>query len=259
MTSHTITDHRHVTNDNKSRQPLAQAAWSLVLLAALLAALFVSWQAHRPFDYGYGFWYDQMAISEHIDRYGPRNRYIRGLEDLDRAEHLQLFGGIVDAVHQQGDGLEALEFTDDKRRTKRLLRTPEVVHLQDVANLIDVLTWVGWMAVAVAVVGTALLVRARVQIRWAQQGAILAGLAVALAALLLIVGPTAVFYQLHIWVFPEEHQWFFYYQDSLMSTMMKAPDLFGGIGATIGALGVCIYLMYLKVLSAALKRVVHSR
>jgi hypothetical protein len=53
---------------------------------------------------------------------------------------------------------------------------------------------------------------------------------------LLIAGPTQVFYQFHLWIFPADHQWFFYWQDSLMSTLMKAPVLFGGIAAVI-ALG----------------------
>lgn len=58
----------------------------------------------------------------------------------------------------------------------------------------------------------------------------LVGLVAAIGAVLLIVGPEKVFNQLHIWVFPDDHQWFFYYQDSLMSTMMFAPHLFGWIG-----------------------------
>ncbi|MFT7095179.1 MAG: hypothetical protein ACJAV3_002995, partial [Alcanivorax sp.] len=34
-------------------------------------------------------------------------------------------------------------------------------------------------------------------------------------------------------LFPAENEWFFYWQDSLMSTLMKAPVLFGGIAAAI--------------------------
>mgnify|MGYP007022672661 CR=1 FL=1 len=36
-------------------------------------------------------------------------------------------------------------------------------------------------------------------------------------------------------------QWFFYYQESLMSTLMKAPDLFAGIAVQIALLAVIIY------------------
>jgi hypothetical protein len=80
----------------------SQALWSLVLLSGLLAALMTSWTLHRYVDYGYSFWYDQLNIEEHIDKYGPRNRYIKGFHTLDRDEHTALFSGIVDAVHQGG-------------------------------------------------------------------------------------------------------------------------------------------------------------
>jgi len=47
------------------------------------------------------------------------------------------------------------------------------------------------------------------------------------------IGPENVFNQLHIWVFPKENEWFFYYQDSLMSTLMLAPTLFGWIASAL--------------------------
>ncbi len=211
-----------------------QAIWFVILISALLAALATGWMLHKPADYGYSFWYDQMDIGGHIDKYGPKNRYIRGFDDLSREQHLELFGGIVDAVHSQGEGLAELEFTDSRGRTKPLLREPEVVHLQDVANLIDVLSVAGAVSLLIAAIGTFMLI---------------GGLLAAVGLVLLIAGPTAVFYQLHIWIFPDDHQWFFYYQESLMSTMMKAPDLFGGIGATIGGLGIVIFGLYLLLVS----------
>jgi hypothetical protein len=225
-----------------------QAIWFVVLISALLAALATGWMLHKPVDYGYSVWYDQMDIRGHIDKYGPKNRYIRGFDDLSREQHLELFGGIVYAVHNQGKGLAELEFTDRRGRTKPLLREPEIVHLQDVANLIDVLSVAGAVSLLIAAIGTFMLIRRRIPVQWKQQGLLLGGLLGAGALVLLIAGPTAVFYQLHVWIFPDDHQWFFYYQESLMSTMMKAPDLFGGIGATIGVFGVVIYAAYLVVI-----------
>ena len=231
-----------------------QAIWFVVLISALLAALATGWMLHKPADYGYSFWYDQMDIRGHIDKYGPKNRYIRGFDDLSREQHLELFGGIVDAVHNQGRGLAELEFTDSRGRTKPLLREPEIVHLQDVANLIDVLSVAGAVSLLIAAIGTFMLIRRRIPIQWKQQGLLLGGLLGAVALVLLIAGPKAVFYQLHVWIFPDDHQWFFYYQESLMSTMMKAPDLFGGIGATIGFVGFGLYLAYLVILHRFLRR-----
>lgn len=62
-----------------------------------------------------------------------------------------------------------------------------------------------------------------------------------LAILLAVFGFETVFYQLHIWLFPADHQWFFYYEDSLMSTMMQAPVLFAYIGGSIAVLGTALF------------------
>ena len=51
------------------------------------------------------------------------------------------------------------------------------------------------------------------------------------------------FYALHEWIFPDNHQWFFYYQESLMTVLMKAPDLFGAISVLIALLAIPIYLL----------------
>ncbi|WP_300427960.1 DUF1461 domain-containing protein [uncultured Thalassolituus sp.] len=233
---------------------LTDGMWGVVLLAGLLASLATGWMLHKPVDYGYGFWYDQMEIDQHIERYGPKNRYIRGFNHLTRDDHLALFGGIVDAVHSQGQGLRELEFTDRYGRTKPLLREPEVVHLQDVANLIDVLSVAGAISLLGAAVGSFVLARRRIAIRWKQQGLLLGGLLGGLGLVLVVAGPTAVFYQLHVWIFPDDHQWFFYYQESLMSTMMKAPDLFGGIGATIGVVGILLFSLYLLLIGRLVNR-----
>jgi hypothetical protein len=67
------------------------------------------------------------------------------------------------------------------------------------------------------------------------------GTIAALIAAVLIIGSKKVFYYLHTWIFPPEHPWFFYYQDSLMTTLMKAPDLFGLIAALLLALWLLLW------------------
>ena len=65
-------------------------------------------------------------------------------------------------------------------------------------------------------------------------GRYLAGLALAAVVLALgviAVGPKKVFYIAHTLIFPAGHQWFFYYEESLMTMLMKAPDLFAAIAA----------------------------
>jgi hypothetical protein len=74
------------------------------------------------------------------------------------------------------------------------------------------------------------------------QLASLAAVSAVIGVILAVIGPKAVFTQLHIWVFPAEHKWFFYYQDSLMSTMMHAPILFGGIAAQWAAFASIVFI-----------------
>jgi hypothetical protein len=42
-------------------------------------------------------------------------------------------------------------------------------------------------------------------------------------------------------VFPPGHAWFFYYEDSLMTTLMQAPHLFGFIAVAIGVLALALF------------------
>ncbi|AHK15809.1 DUF1461 domain-containing protein [Thalassolituus oleivorans] len=226
------------------RQPL----WFVVLLSLLLVSLMASWHVHERLHYSYDIWYDVYDIGEHIDHYGPRNKYIHGLNDLSKADHVYLFNQISDAVHSGGKGLADIQFTDKFGKTKALLHDSEIVHLQDVANLIDKLDLAGAIALLILLAGLIILRIHKVRPRWKVQLGIFVGLLILVGVVVLMAGPTAVFYQLHVWIFPDNHQWFFYYQESLMSTMMKAPILFGGIAATLVGLGLLIFVMVLLLL-----------
>jgi hypothetical protein len=57
------------------------------------------------------------------------------------------------------------------------------------------------------------------------------------------VGWVEVFYAAHRWIFPDDHQWFFFYQESLMSTMMQAPDLFLYIGISMAILALLAFIL----------------
>lgn len=215
----------------------------LLLPAAALAALWLSWRCLALVDFLYPAFYGPLEIGQHIDRFGPQNRYRSGFETTSRGERVRLFGAIVDAIHESGRGLESLEYRDaEGRAIDRLLREPEILHLQDVARLIDRIAPVGWLAAAWTAVHM-LLIRA---LAWPvpRLRRLLAaslGAAAAAAVLVLASGPKSVFYWLHDLVFPPENPWFFYYQDSLMSTMMKAPDLFGAIAVVLLLLGLLLY------------------
>ena len=216
---------------------------ALLVVAGVLASLYLSWRTLAAVDFLYPWFYDAAHIGAHIDRYGPQNRYKSGFAETTRQERISLFAAIAAAVRDHGNGLESLVYHDSRgRELGRLLRPAEVTHLRDVARLVHWLEIAGLLALAV--LAFHMVVMRRLRLAAPPAGRLLlwtlAGFA-AVAAGVVVVGPVNVFYALHRWIFPDDHQWFFFYQDSLMSTMMKAPDLFGYIavalvGLTLGYL-----------------------
>lgn len=228
-----------------SRRQLAiNAHWLLFMLLALLAALFIAWQALARVDFLYPLWYDVIHIDRTIATYGPQNRYRKHFEHTTKAERVRLFGALVEAIHRQGRGLAGLVYHDPAGRPiASLLTPPEIVHLQDVAQLVDRLRPVGWGALVALPVWIALLWRRKLSMPPFQKLCRLTALALGgVAALVLLLGPVNVFYALHTWIFPKEHPWFFYYQDSLMTMLMKAPVIFGYIALTLAALSLLLIL-----------------
>ena len=228
---------------SQSKRLALQALWSLFMLVSLVSAVFIAWHVLAKADFVYPLWYDILGIERTIAEYGPQNRYRRHFETTPKAERIRLFSAIVTAVHAGGQGLATLDYYGaDGRVIDRLLTPPEIVHLQDVARLIDRLQIVGWGALAAWGILLALALRQG----WrapSVAGALLRTLASAVTAglVLVAIGPVQVFYALHEWVFPSGHQWFFYYQESLMTLMMKAPDLFGYIAIALLGLAVLIF------------------
>ena len=208
----------------------------LIIYLALLwpAALWLAWILLARVDFMYPTAYRLLDIPATLESYVPHNRHgKRNFIQTDAAEHARLFEAISHAVRNGGDGLERLRYHDTQGRVLGTLLThEEVTHLRDVAHLVasgeraGMLALIGWLGLI-----TLLLARRR-----ALPGAwtLLLGsgsmLAVAGVAIW-ITGPVEVFYTLHRWIFPPDHPWFFYYQDSLMSSLMQAPNLFGFIGA----------------------------
>lgn len=213
---------------------------TLYAFTALITAFMLGWVLLVSINFGYGMWHDLIGIDDNIERFGPENRYREGFADTDRAQRIALFGQIVDSVIQRGEGLEAITYTTPRSpQGIPLLRDAEIVHLQDVANLIAHWHRFGGITALVWLLLSAVL--------WYRRRTLapLSGIAFGYGALALVLGLALtifgfekVFYQLHIWVFPKDHPWFFYYQDSLMSTMMKAPDLFMYIALSWAAIAI---------------------
>lgn len=221
-----------------------------LLLLGFVLSLYVAWMANASIGYGYSWLYGFYESKQHIERFAPQNKYRRGFEFTSEEEHKALFQNIVDSVHDDGKGLNHISYVY-AGKTVPLLHEAEVIHLQDVAKLINS---VHVFALAVLVTFLLLLYFQWVGVRRAgnlidlrSQIIISALLIVMITLVFLVVGAKEIFYQLHIMIFPDDHQWFFYYQDSLMSTLMKAPDLFAGIAVQILLLGVVLFVVGLSI------------
>lgn len=202
-------------------------------MLAVIAALFLAWRALGSVDFLYPLWYDGLGIEQTIARYGPQNRYRDAFESTTRAERIRLFTAIVDGIQRRDTAWETLLYHDPAGRpVATLLTGPEILHLRDVARLVGVWTAVGWAATLAWLTLTAVILTRRppmpsiIRLLTGMAATVTAG-----TALILLAGPVEIFYRLHTWVFPPDHPWFFYYQDSLMTMLMKAPDIFAAITA----------------------------
>lgn len=220
----------------------ASVLWPLFFLCHWLVSGFVAWHLLAQVDFAYPQAYQALDINAHIDTYGPQNRYKDDFAHTDKEQHLSLFHQINQAIHQNPDSLAEITYTPASGQTVTLLRPPEVIHLQDVARLIDGVYIAGWASLCVFIAATVMLRWQKAPLPRPQNVILTFTGAIALGALVVFAaGPKKVFYLLHTWVFPPEHPWFFYYQDSLMTTLMKAPDLFGFIAVLLLVLWTVIW------------------
>lgn len=233
----------------------AALPWAGLFVFSFLAALFVAWHLLASVNFLYGAWYDVLDIDQTIATYGPRNRHRQGFAQTDKREHQRLFGAIVTAVHDDGSGLEALSYHDPQNNDLgSFLTDPEIVHLRDVAQLINKVNVTGTAAIAVVLVLLSLIV-----VRGLPPPSLVrfhisaAAVLTAVVALTLGLGAKETFYTLHEWVFPPDHQWFFFYRDSLMSTFMQAPNLFSYIAIALAVLTLVLYTAWIATLRYALR------
>ncbi len=233
---------------------------NLVLSLALFCiSFYAAWQLSATSNFFYSSWYEVLGISETITQYGPNNNNNKiGFEKTDKAEHVLLFSGIVKAIQNKGEGLKQLSY-HYKGKKISLLTEAEVIHLQDVANLVGKFKHIAFYSLLLAVIVIVLMKLTKtsiVKIKNQLKGGLI--LIAALIILLLILGPKKIFYLGHELIFPNNHQWFFYYEESLMSTMMQAPNLFGPIAGQLLLVTVLIWsaaLICMQMVQTKLKRV----
>ena len=212
--------------------------WALFLANLIIASLAVGWELLAVQGFGYRPAYRLLQIDRTIDQYGPLNQRRPGFQLTSFDERQRLFDAIVRAIHHRGDGLDQLVYrAGDGRVIGRLLTPAEVIHLQDVARLVSILRPVGWGAIALLLVGSIQLRRKSVSLPG--EKLVIAGAVLACGGL----GADSCggcgdnFLSAASLGFSPGHQWFFYYEESLMSMMMQAPNLFGVVANVLGATG----------------------
>ncbi|RNL66470.1 lipoprotein intramolecular transacylase Lit [Zhongshania marina] len=211
---------------------------------SLILCLYLSWHALLSVNFFYGFWHDNIGIAETIAETGPQNRYRSGFENTDRAQRIMLFQEICHAITHQGEGLRHIRYSPEADVHIPLLHHAEIVHLQDVANLISLTQKLEpYILVMWCMLIALFAMRSWPLPNYKQILAVNSVLIVGLIAAVLAVGWVEVFYAAHRLIFPDDHQWFFFYQESLMSTMMQAPDLFLYIGISMAILALLAFTL----------------
>jgi len=223
---------------------------TLTIICCLAAALLISWKLLHQSNFIYSFWYTNLDIESHIAKFAPQNRMGKsGFERTDYEQRVDLFRAIGDAVNNSGEGLRTLSYqAHPNAAAQTFLTDAEATHLEDVANLIDKLEPMGWAAAGLLVLLIITAVMFKVPLPGLGVSLVtLLILSLVLALVIILVGPQEVFQFLHEAVFPEENEWFFYYQDSLMTTLMKAPDIFYAIGAVWAGCAALAYVVMIFV------------
>lgn len=222
--------------------------WLLFLLLCFVVTLPVSWLGLTQVDFFYATLHDRIGIDEHIERYAPRNRFDKkDFEKTSKSERVKLFHGVVTAIHNNGDGLDSLSYISKVNTQKtKLFTDAEITHLKDVAVLLNKIKPIVVIVFLVWLISLLLIFWRRIRLPSAMQLTALSFVWIGIALLILFLGPERIFNQLHIWAFPDDHQWFFYYEDSLMSTMMKAPHLFAYISASWVFLSILLTILLFK-------------
>lgn len=242
---------------------LNKLLWSIAIINLFLSSALVAWQLSAATQFGYPLWYEVLNIDEFIKEFGPQNYYKKGFEHTTPADHRQLFKAIVNAIQHQGKDLEHIRYSyqnDTQSFSNTLLRPPEVQHLKDVAILVDKLLFTGAFAVTISLLSIAILIFRNSPLPPTHHIILGFILFLMLTGLTIgIVGLKTVFYYFHTWVFPPENPWFFYYQESLMTTLMHAPQLFGYISLYLSLLTCSIFLLMLWVLHKTIGQKTHPK
>ncbi len=234
------------------------------VLASCVMVLWISWQLLSALNFSYPLWYRVLNIHQHIEEFAPQNRNRDNFAETSVQERYRLFGEVVSAINNGGKGLAQITYHDVTGEPIDSMYTElEVLHLEDVAKLITVFDFVAYICILVVLAYSVRFLGIwggpAFKPDWRTVHISVLVMVILAAISIFIIGPLQVFNFLHDLVFPADHPWFFYYQDSLMSTSMKAPDLFGGLAVQWLLVALVGYYLWIYLFSYLVKVRVRKR
>lgn len=224
----------------------SEGYWLFFIPLSFVSAIYIVWQILSPVNFLYSTWYEVGDFQSFIDYYAPQNKHKKDFAKTTREERIRLFALVNKSINGKPELLEKITYHEPSgKEIDFLFHEREVEHLFYVSKLVTLLKKIGLFSTTL----TFFLVLGLYKIRFQKPSlafilAIYGSLALCALLAFLIIGPLNVFTLLHEWAFPPGHQWFFYYQDSLMTTLMKAPDLFAYIAASWLGLGFLVFFAW---------------
>ena len=225
--------------------------WGLTL-SLLITCVYVSWQILSQVNFLYGSIYQHNNLEAHINEFAPLNR--NNKESFARTtneERIRVFNDIAYEINSDGEGLSKISYTYPGSEAPTIfLIDEEKDHLLDVANLVAKLKPIG------AAVATLLIIFygvcwyykvSQYRYLWRPAGVIsslikILSITALLVGVTYVIGPQKTFYLLHEWAFSDKAQWYFYFEDSLMTTLM--PEVvFANIAVLLILSTLCIWLL----------------
>ena len=221
-------------------------------LALLVSCLYVSWQVLSQANFLYDQIYEHNNLEVHVNEFAPLNRNDKESFALtSKTERVRVFNDIAREINSGGGGLGSIAYTPEGAGAATpFLVEAERDHLQDVADLVSSLKPIGAVlaSLLIAFYGFCWYYKvSRYQYFWRPSGIFISLFQISAVAVLCIaitfaLGPQQTFYLLHEWAFSDKAQWYFYFEDSLMTTLM--PEIvFANIAALLGILTVLTWLV----------------
>ena len=207
--------------------------------------LVFSWHILSKTNFFFNILYDVHQVESHINEFAPQNRQNRiDFELTSKDERVRIIGEILLAVNAKGVGLEGIQYFNRNGVAVNLFLTQaEVAHLEDVSDLVQLMNSVALILVLILIF--IFFLASKYKKTSPNLLMLVCGMIsfiVVTTGIIIFIGPLVVFNKLHEWIFAEKSQWQFYYQDSLMTSLLKAPETFASLAILMTATALVFWL-----------------